>query len=125
MVGAAKQYTVQKVHYIELRSHPHHELASSIMKGKFGGLVTFELSANRDQTTTFVDSVNIPIIATGFGGVQPSIEQPAIFTYHSATPDERAHLGITENLMRLSVGLEDPEELIADLKNAMEFALPS
>ena len=89
------------------------------MRG-FGGLVTF-LVKNADwrQTADVVDAVRIPRIAASLGGVESLIEQPLVLSYYENTPQERRELGIPDNMIRLSCGIEDSADLIADLDQAL------
>ena len=110
---------VYRVWYPGLPSHPDHEVACQQMKG-FGGVVSFEIDGGLEVTSRFIDSVTIPIIAPSLGGVETLIEQPALMSYYELSTEERHALGIKDNLVRLSVGVEDAEDLIADLAQALE-----
>jgi cystathionine gamma-synthase len=112
---------VDRVHYCGLPSHPGHEVARRQMKG-FGGVVSFEIKGGLDETSRVVDAVEIPQIAPSLGGVETLIEQPALMSFFELTTEERLAVGIKDNLIRLSVGLEDPDDLIADLRRALERA---
>lgn len=110
---------VSKVHYPGLESDPHHTLASRQMKG-FGGLVTFEL-ADRDWRVAarVVDRARLFRIAPSLGGVESLIEQPLVMSYFQVSPAERARFGIRDSMIRLSCGIEDSADLIADLDQAL------
>jgi cystathionine gamma-synthase len=110
---------VKKVHYPGLRSHPDHEVARAQMKG-FGGVVSFELTGTLEDCSRLIDAMKIPQIAPSLGGVESLIEQPALMSFYELTPEERARIGIKENLVRFSIGIEDTEDLIADLKQALD-----
>lgn len=112
---------VDRVHYCGLPSHPGHEVARRQMKG-FGGVVSFEVKGGLEETSRVVDAVEIPQIAPSLGGVETLIEQPALMSFFELTTEERLAVGIKDNLIRLSVGLEDPDDLIADLRRALERA---
>jgi cystathionine gamma-synthase len=113
---------VEKVYYPGLKSHPQHELAKQQMRG-FGGLVTFLLKdADWRQTADVVDAVRIPRIAPSLGGVESLIEQPLVMSYYQLTPEERAKFGIPDNMIRLSCGIENADDLIADLAQALDRA---
>ncbi|MEW6777139.1 MAG: PLP-dependent aspartate aminotransferase family protein [Bdellovibrionota bacterium] len=114
-----KQPKVEKVHYPGLPSHPHHKVAKAQMKG-FGGVVSFELKASIEAISKFVDACQIPYIAPSLGGVESLIEQPALMSFYELSTEERLAIGIKDNLVRLSVGLEDPDDLIADLGQALK-----
>jgi cystathionine gamma-synthase len=88
--------------------------------GGFGGLVTFQVkNADEHQTARIVDAVRIPRIAPSFGGVESLIEQPIYMSYHDFARPQREALGIFDNMIRLSCGIENTEDLIADLKQAL------
>jgi len=111
---------VSKVYYPGLESHPSHKIASSQMRG-FGGLITFLVrDADWKQTAKIIDAVKIPRIAPSLGGVESLIEQPLVMSYFSYSPEERQRFGIDDNMIRLSCGIEDTEDLIADLAQALE-----
>jgi cystathionine gamma-synthase len=110
---------VDRVWYPGLDSHPDHQIASAQMTG-FGGVVSFELVGGLEDTSRFIDAVEIPIIAPSLGGVETLIEQPALMSYFELSADERLAVGIKENLVRLSVGVEDAQDLIDDLGHALD-----
>jgi cystathionine gamma-lyase len=105
---------VDRVHYPGLPSHPQHDLAARQMDG-FGGMLSFELDADLDGVATFLGSLSAFPLAVSLGGVESLIEHPATMTHSPLTPEDRAALGITDSLVRVSVGVEDPGDLIADL----------
>lgn len=111
---------VSRVLYPGLPSHHYHQLARRTMNG-FGGLITFEV-ANADwkQTAAVVDNVQIPRIAPSLGGVESLIEQPLVMSYFNYPPAERAKFGITDNMIRLSCGIENGHDLVEDLSQALE-----
>jgi cystathionine gamma-synthase len=109
---------VKRVHYPGLASHPDHTIARRQMKG-FGGVVSFELDGSLEDCSRFVDATKIPQIAPSLGGVESLIEQPALMSFYELTPEERARIGIKENLVRYSVGIEDTRDLIGDLAQAL------
>lgn len=110
---------VRQVWYPMLPSHPDHEVATRIMRGG-GGVVTFELDADLEMTGKFIDSCKLPRIAPSFGGVETLIEQPALMSYFELAPDVRRSMGITDGLVRFAAGIEDPDEIIADVMQALE-----
>ncbi|HAF70851.1 MAG: Cystathionine gamma-synthase [Acetothermia bacterium 64_32] len=114
---------VRRVYYPGLPSHPHHHLARGQLAG-FGGVVSFELAGTGEQTSRFIDALNIPRLASSFGGVESLVEQSAYTSFYKFSPQERKELGIPDCLVRLSVGIEDPEDLIADIKQALDRAFP-
>ena len=114
-----KHPKVTRVHYPGLASHPDHAVARRQMKG-FGGVVSFELQGGLEDCSRFVDAMRIPQIAPSLGGVESLIEQPALMSFYELTPEERARIGIKENLVRFAIGIEDTEDLIRDLRQALE-----
>jgi cystathionine gamma-synthase len=109
---------VRRVWYPGLASHPDHAVARRTLRG-FGGVVTFELEAGFDATARFVDAVQIPYIGPSLGGVESLIEMPATMSYWDLSRDERYAFGITDSLVRLSLGIEDGDDLVADLERAL------
>ncbi len=109
---------VEVVHYPSLRSHPEHDIAVRQMSG-FGGVVSFEVAGDIDATSRLIDACRIPLIAPSLGGVESLIEQPALMSFYELTTEERLQVGIKNNLVRYSVGVEDGDDLIADLEQAL------
>jgi len=110
---------VERVYYPGLESHPYHAVAKKTMRG-YGGLVTFLVKdADWRATANIVDAVQIPRIAPSLGGVESLIEQPLVMSYYECTPDERKQYGIPDNMIRLSCGIENADDLIADLEQAL------
>ena len=111
---------VEKVYYPGLDSHRDHALATHQMRG-FGGLVTFLIKdADWRQTADVIDRIKIAKIAPSLGGVESLIEQPLVISYFECTPEEREKYGIPDNMIRMSCGIEDSSDLIADLKQAID-----
>ncbi len=111
---------VEKVYYPGLKSHPYHDVARRTMLG-FGGVVTFLVKdADWRQTARVVDSVTIPRIGPSLGGVESLIEQPLVMSYFEYSPEDRRRFGIPDNMIRLSCGIENTEDLIADLQQALD-----
>jgi cystathionine gamma-synthase len=110
---------VEKVYYPGLPSHPDHDVARSQMRG-FGGVVSFEIRGDFQATSKFIDALRIPYIAPSLGGVEALVMQVAVMSYWDHSPEERAQLGIKDNLIRYACGLEDAEDLIADAEQALE-----
>jgi cystathionine gamma-synthase len=111
---------VEKVYYPGLESHKYHDIARRQMRG-FGGLVTFLVKdADWRATADIVDAVRIPRIAPSLGGVESLIEQPLVMSYYQCTPEDRRRFGIPDNMIRMSCGIENPDDLIADLARALE-----
>jgi cystathionine gamma-lyase len=109
---------VESVVYPGLKSHPQHALAKRQMLG-FGGMVTFILKGDQTKTAAFLKKLNVISLAESLGGVESLINQPASMTHASIPKEERERLGVTDNLLRLSVGIEDYEDLEADLAHAL------
>jgi cystathionine gamma-synthase len=110
---------VTAVHYAGLASHPEHEVARRQMRG-FGGVVSFEIAGDLEATSRVIDACRIPQIAPSLGGVESLIEQPALMSFYELSTEERLMVGIKDNLIRYSVGIEDADDLIADLASALE-----
>lgn len=110
---------IDKVLYPGLKSHPQHEIAKKQMRD-FGGMITIYLKGGIEQTRAMLENVQIFTLAESLGGVESLIECPALMTHMSVPPQQRKELGISDSLVRLSVGVEDPEDLLADLKQALE-----
>lgn len=110
---------VEKVVYPGLSSHPQHQLALQQMLG-FGGMITFFIKGGLAASRKFLESVKVFALAESLGGVESLIEHPAIMTHASVPVEQRKKLGIDDSLIRLSVGIEDIEDLMADLKQAFE-----
>tara|TARA_R110000782_G_scaffold19101_17_gene52157 strand:+ start:11131 stop:12288 length:1158 start_codon:yes stop_codon:yes gene_type:complete len=109
---------VEKVIYPGLESHPQHAIAKKQMRA-FGGMVTIYLKGGLAESRAMLEKVRIFALAESLGGVESLIEHPAIMTHASVPADQRAKLGIADNLVRLSVGIEDVDDLIADLDQAI------
>ncbi len=110
---------VERVHYPGLSSHPEHALAVQQMRG-FGGVVSFEVKGDLTTASRLVDACRIPRIAPSLGGVESLIEQPALMSFYELTTEERLQVGIKDTLIRYSVGVEDADDLIADLTQALD-----
>jgi cystathionine beta-lyase/cystathionine gamma-synthase len=109
---------VARVHYPGLPSHPQHALARRQMRG-FGGLISFELGS-LERTRTLLNGVALIALAESLGGVETLISHPASMTHGSVPPDRRVEIGITEDMVRLSVGIEDVADLREDLTQALD-----
>lgn len=114
---------IEKVYYPGLPSHPYHEVAKDTMRG-FGGLVTFNVKdADWKQTAAIIDAVKLARIAPSLGGVETLIEQPLVMSYFERTPAEREAFGIYDNMIRMACGIEDTDDLVQDLQQAIEVGL--
>jgi cystathionine beta-lyase/cystathionine gamma-synthase len=109
---------VSKVHYPGLRSFDQHRLARRQMDG-FGGMLSFELKGGSRAGLRFVESVELATLAVSLGGAETLVEHPASMTHGTLSSKERAVMGISDGLVRVSVGLEDPDELIEDFDHAL------
>lgn len=110
---------IEAVYYPGLQSHPQHALARSQMRC-FGGMVSFRYRGDAAQTQRFLSRCQLFVLAESLGGVESLISHPASMTHASIPWENRQKMGITDNFVRLSVGLEDPEDLIADLAQALD-----
>jgi cystathionine beta-lyase/cystathionine gamma-synthase len=113
---------VERVHYPGLPSHPDAALAARVLRGGHAGaVVSFELrGAGRTEVFAFMDALQLCCTGTTVGDIYSQLLYPAIASHRSLSPDERRQLGIGDNLVRLSVGIEEPEDPIADLEQALE-----
>jgi len=114
----AAHSAVDKVIYPGLSSHPQHELAKKQMHG-FGGMITMLIKGGLEESRRFLERCRIFALAESLGGVESLIEHPAIMTHASVPREQREQIGIADNLVRLSVGVEDAEDLIEDLTQAL------
>jgi cystathionine gamma-lyase len=117
----SEQPKAGKVNWPGLSSHPQHALAKKQMKG-FGGMMTFEIKGGLEAARKFLKTVKVFACAESLGGVESLIEHPAIMTHASVPKENREKLGISDGLIRLSVGIEDASDLIDDLKQALDAA---
>ncbi len=106
---------VKRVYYPFLKSHPHYEVAKEQMNGG-GGVVTFEIKGTLSTAKRFLDALELCYIGPSLGGVETLITHPALVSYYDYTRKDRYKLGITDTLFRLAVGIEDVEDIIADLE---------
>ncbi|MBN1788482.1 MAG: PLP-dependent transferase [Sedimentisphaerales bacterium] len=114
-----KHPKVNRVYYPGLKSHPHYEIAKKQMKG-FGGVVTFEVEHDVSYALNFLSKLKIINIGPSLGGVESLITHPATVSYYAITKKERLELGITDGLIRLAVGVENTEDIIRDIEQALE-----
>ena len=109
---------VERVNYAGLESHPRHARARDLFSG-FGGVLSFELRASAEQADQFMKRTTIPIIAPSLGGVQTLLTRPATTSHAGLSREERLRAGISDGLIRMSVGIEDTDEIIEDLESAL------
>ncbi len=110
---------VQKVYYPGLNSHPQHELAKNQMDD-YGGMLSFEVKGGLEEAKDVVENLDFFVLAESLGGVESLVEIPAIMTHGSLSEEERKKTGIKDNLIRLSVGIEDEKDLTQDLEEALK-----
>jgi len=112
---------VKTVYYPGLESHPFHEIAKKQMKNGFGGMVSFTFeSGKKEDAISFLEKLQVFTLAESLGGVESLANHPALMTHASIPEDKRKEIGITDDLVRLSVGVEDIDDLIEDLKQALQ-----
>jgi len=114
-----EQPEVKSVSYPGLKSHRQHDLARTQMRG-FGGIVTITVKSNLAGTKRFLENTHLFALAESLGGVESLINHPALMTHASVPKEQREALGISDSLVRLSVGIEDVRDLIDDLKTGLE-----
>ena len=110
--------SIEKVIYPGLSSHPQHDIAKKQMKG-FGGMISVVLKGGLDSATSFLEKTKIFSLAESLGGVESLIEHPAIMTHASIPREVREEIGISDGLVRLSVGIESLEDLVEDIENSL------
>lgn len=108
---------VKKVYYPGLRSHPQYSIARRQMKG-FGGVVSFEVDGGSEETMKFVENLKLCSLAASLGGTETLVTQPATSSHYFVNEEVRKEAGITDQLVRLALGIEDPKDIIADLEQA-------
>lgn len=109
---------VRRTYYPGLPSHPSHCVARRQMHG-FGGVVSFEIDGTLEETSAFIDALRMPYIAPSLGGVESLVEQPALMSYYELAPVDRRQIGIGDSLVRYSTGIEDTEDLLSDVEQAL------
>ena len=118
----AEHPRVERVHYPGLTGHPDHARAQALLRGGCSGLLCFEVAGGLRAAERVLRQVTLPAVAASLGGAESLITLPATTSHASLTAEERAEAGVTDNLLRMSVGLEDPQDLIADLSAALAEA---
>ena len=117
----AKHPKVEQVYYPGLPDHPHHELAKRQQKG-FGAMLSFDIKGGRESAKQMMLATKLFQMAESLGGVESLIAYPVTMSHASMTPEARAAAGITEKTIRLSVGIESPDDLVEDLRQALDGA---
>ena len=112
------QAKVKKIYYPGLQNHPNHQIAKKQMSG-FSGMLSFELKSDLASSVNFLESLKIISVAESLGVVESLIEHPASMTHASISAEDRAKIGLSDGLIRLSVGIEDADDLIADISQAL------
>jgi cystathionine beta-lyase/cystathionine gamma-synthase len=110
---------VRKVHYPFLKSHPQYAVARQQMSGG-GGMVTFEVEGTGEDARRVSEAMRLFTLAPSLGGVESLVSIPVLTSHLTVPPEERRRIGITEQMVRLSVGIENADDLIADLERALE-----
>jgi cystathionine beta-lyase/cystathionine gamma-synthase len=113
-----KSPSVERVNYPGLESHPQHRFAKELFDG-FGGMLSFELRGGNQAAERFLNQVKLPILAPSLGGVETLMTRPATTSHAGLDPNERRRLGITDSLIRMSVGIEATADIVDDLKQAL------
>ena len=113
-------HAVAKVNYAGLESHPRHARACKLFTG-FGGVLSFELRGSAEQANQLMGKLTLPAVALSLGGIRSLITRPAVTSHAGLSPEERGRAGISDGLIRLSVGIEDTDDLIEDLDQALKF----
>jgi methionine-gamma-lyase len=114
-----EQPEIESVRYIGLESHPQHEIARRQMRG-FGSMISFDLKGGMEAGRRLMDSVRLATLAVSLGGVETLVEHPASMTHAGMSAEDRLAAGFTDGLVRYSVGIEDVEDLIGDLRQALD-----
>lgn len=114
---------VNRVYYPGLESHPNHEIATQQMQGGFGGIVTVDFNLTLKQTVKLLENTKVFTLAESLGGVESLTDHPALMTHASIPKDIREKLGITDGLIRFSIGIENIDDLLEDFESALKVAL--
>lgn len=118
----SKDSRIRNVHYPGLQTHPYHSVAKKQMDG-YSGILAIDLEANLETTEKFVDSLELFLNAVSLGGVESLASIPALTTHYGIAPEVLAETGIAESTVRVSVGIEDPSDLLLDITQALEKAI--
>lgn len=113
-----QHHAVSQVNYPGLESHPQHQRARELFDG-FSGMLSFELKAGLEAAQRFMDKTTLPVIAPSLGGVETLLTRPATTSHSGMSPEDRLKLGITDSLIRVSVGIEASEDILADFEQAL------
>jgi len=110
---------IKKVYYPGLDDHPDHQVAERLMEG-YGGVVSFDIDGDLNRTRRFVQMLKIPYLAPSLGGVESLATHPATMSFYDLNREERIAIGINDELVRYAVGIEEGDDLIADLEEALK-----
>jgi cystathionine beta-lyase/cystathionine gamma-synthase len=110
---------IARVHYPGLPSHPDHEMAKRVLGG-FGGMVGLEVRGGAERASRFVRALQLATLAPSLGGVETLVSEPRFTSHSRLTPEQRSALGIPDGFLRFSLGIEDAEDIIADIEQALE-----
>jgi len=114
-----KHPKVKTVYYPGLSSHPQHSVSKRQMKG-FGGVVSFEIEGDLETTMKFIENLKLCFLAASLGGAETLATQPVTCSHYFVSAEDRKKAGVTDQLVRLALGIEDPEDIITDLKQAFD-----
>jgi cystathionine beta-lyase/cystathionine gamma-synthase len=120
----SRHQAIARVNYPGLETHPHHRRARALFDG-FGGMLSFELNGGAAEADRFMKKTSLPILAPSLGGPETLLTRPAVTSHAGMRPEERRKAGISDGLIRMSVGFEAPEEILEDLFQALEQAMPT
>jgi len=109
---------VRKVNYPGLESHPQHDLAKEMLDG-YGGMISFELNGGTKAAEKFMSQIKLAFIAPSLGGVETLVTRPVMTSHRGLSPEDKINSGISDSLIRISVGIENPEDIISDFKQAL------
>jgi cystathionine beta-lyase/cystathionine gamma-synthase len=115
----SKRKEIAKVHYPGLPNHPDHEIAKTLLAG-FGGMMAIELKGGGNATRKFINGLQLFTHAASLGGVDSLVVEPRYSSHEHMSPEERARIGIPDGFLRMSIGIEDAEDLIADIEQALK-----
>jgi cystathionine beta-lyase/cystathionine gamma-synthase len=116
-----KHGAVRRVHYPGLESHPDHERATHLFAGGgYGGMLAFEIDGGEEAAEDFLRKVTLPVVAPSLGGVESLVTRPVATSHRTISPEERAAMGVTDEMIRVSVGIEGTDDLVADFLSALD-----
>jgi cystathionine beta-lyase/cystathionine gamma-synthase len=113
---------IERVNYPGLKSHPQYKRACQLFDG-FSGMLSFELKGGLEAAEKFMENTTLPFVAPSLGGIETLITRPATTSHSGLSPEDRKKLGITDSLIRVSVGIESTEDLIGDFDQALSVSV--